>query len=163
MRLALRWHPCIETFFASGGYEGSVFYWVVGQEEPLAEIMAAHEMGVSDIAWHPLGHVLASGSNDHTTKFWSRCRPGDPIPDRHFRPCSTAAYIASMTADQSVPDEDYPGTAAVVAAAAAGSIPGLPPPVAAAAVVAAQPVLTASMWVPGEAAQVSIPGMPPLS
>ena len=24
------------------------------------------------MAWHPLGHVLATASNDHSTKFWSR-------------------------------------------------------------------------------------------
>jgi hypothetical protein len=32
--------------------------------------------------WHPLGHLLASGSNDNTTKFWCRQRPGDDLIDR---------------------------------------------------------------------------------
>lgn len=27
--------------------------------------------------WHPLGHILASGSNDRATRFWTRPRPGD--------------------------------------------------------------------------------------
>lgn len=27
--------------------------------------------------WHPLGHILASGSNDKVTRFWTRPRPGD--------------------------------------------------------------------------------------
>lgn len=25
-----------------------------------------------------MGHILASGSNDHTTRFWTRHRPLDP-------------------------------------------------------------------------------------
>ena len=27
--------------------------------------------------WHPLGHVLATGSTDFTTRFWARNRPAD--------------------------------------------------------------------------------------
>ena len=37
----------------------------------------AHEAMVLSLDWHPLGHVLASGSNDHTAKFWTRNRPGN--------------------------------------------------------------------------------------
>lgn len=40
-----------------------------------------HESSVFAMDWHPLGHILASGSNDHTTKFWTRNRPGDPMND----------------------------------------------------------------------------------
>ena len=29
------------------------------------------------MAFHPLGHLLVSASNDHTTRFWARERPGD--------------------------------------------------------------------------------------
>lgn len=29
------------------------------------------------MTFHPLGHILVSASNDHTTRFWSRERPGD--------------------------------------------------------------------------------------
>lgn len=29
------------------------------------------------LSFHPLGHLLVSGSNDHTTRFWARERPGD--------------------------------------------------------------------------------------
>lgn len=32
-----------------------------------------------DLAWHPLGHVLASVGHDHMAKFWARKRPGDPM------------------------------------------------------------------------------------
>lgn len=30
--------------------------------------------------WHPLGHVLATGSQDFTTRFWCRNRPADEDP-----------------------------------------------------------------------------------
>ena len=39
----------------------------------------AHESSVFSLDWHPLGHILASGSNDHTTRFWTRNRPGDAM------------------------------------------------------------------------------------
>jgi len=29
------------------------------------------------MAFHPMGHLLVTASNDHTTRFWSRERPGD--------------------------------------------------------------------------------------
>ena len=43
----------------------------------------AHEGMVWSLAWHPLGHILCSGSNDHTSKFWTRNRPGDRLKDRY--------------------------------------------------------------------------------
>ncbi len=68
-----------------------------------AEICGAHDSSVWDLAWHPLGglrgpiracgtsdasrsatgHILASGSNDHTTRFWTRNRPGDDMDDKY--------------------------------------------------------------------------------
>ncbi|KAF6145395.1 hypothetical protein GIB67_034165 [Kingdonia uniflora] len=47
-------------------------------EDPQVEVVGAHENSVWDLAWHPIGYILCSGSNDHTTRFWSRNRPGDP-------------------------------------------------------------------------------------
>jgi len=32
---------------------------------------------VWSLTFHPLGHILVTASNDHTTRFWSRERPGD--------------------------------------------------------------------------------------
>jgi hypothetical protein len=33
--------------------------------------------------WHPVGHILTTGSNDHTVKFWSRNRTGDSMRDKY--------------------------------------------------------------------------------
>jgi polyadenylation factor subunit 2 len=70
------WHPVHEKVCVSGGWEGSLMFWQVGDNEPLAVMENAHESSVFAIDFHPLGHILATGSNDHTTKFWTRNRPG---------------------------------------------------------------------------------------
>lgn len=44
---------------------------------PRATLAEAHDSNVWALAFHPLGHLLASASNDHTTRFWARERPGD--------------------------------------------------------------------------------------
>jgi hypothetical protein len=48
-----------------------------------AEICGAHDSTVWDLAWHPLGHILASASNDCCTRFWTRNRPGDEMKDKY--------------------------------------------------------------------------------
>ncbi len=78
---ALAWHPFHEDLLVSGGFDGSIIYWLVGSDDPQAE-MIGHESSVWDLAWHPVGHILCSGSNDHTTKFWCRNRPGDMTKDK---------------------------------------------------------------------------------
>ena len=81
---ALAWHPHHEGVFASGGADGSLYYWSADVDTaPLGFIDRAHEQNVWALAWHPLGHVLASGSNDNSTKFWSRSKPGDTLDDFH--------------------------------------------------------------------------------
>ncbi|KAI4333004.1 hypothetical protein L6164_017861 [Bauhinia variegata] len=79
---ALAWHPFHEEYFVSGSFDGSIFHWLVGHETPQIEIPNAHDNSVWDLAWHPTGYLLCSGSNDHTTKFWCRNRPGDTGRDR---------------------------------------------------------------------------------
>ena len=42
----------------------------------------AHDAIIWDLAWHPLGHVLASASNDHSTYVYSNnCRNNDTYLD----------------------------------------------------------------------------------
>ena len=36
---------------------------------------AAHEDAVFSLSFHPLGHILCSGSKDFTARFWCRARP----------------------------------------------------------------------------------------
>ncbi|KAG4957755.1 hypothetical protein JHK82_043587 [Glycine max] len=72
----------VTKYFVSGSYDGSIFHWLVGHETPQIEISNAHDNNVWDLAWHPIGYLLCSGSSDHTTKFWCRNRPGDPARDR---------------------------------------------------------------------------------
>ena len=44
---------------------------------PRATLSQAHDSNVWSLAYHPFGHILVSASNNHTTRFWSRERPGD--------------------------------------------------------------------------------------
>ncbi|KAL7676512.1 hypothetical protein ACOME3_002765 [Neoechinorhynchus agilis] len=83
----LAWHPIHETLFASGGSDGSLYFWDALLDDCLAGMDDAHDGLVWDLSWHPLGHMLVSGSNDHTTRFWTRNRPGDTlIMKREERP-----------------------------------------------------------------------------
>lgn len=78
----MQWHPVHEDLFVSGAWDGAICYWVIGQDQPIASVTTAHQSSVWDLDWHPLGHILVSASNDHTTKFWTRNRPGDTMSDR---------------------------------------------------------------------------------
>lgn len=95
--IALAWHP-LHPILVTGGSEGSLLYWDTAAPEPpfsalvssassstppipgigpRATLAQAHDSNVWSLAFHPLGHLLASASNDHTTRFWARERPGD--------------------------------------------------------------------------------------
>eukprot|EP01104_Vermistella_antarctica_P016630 TRINITY_DN569_c0_g3_i1.p1 TRINITY_DN569_c0_g3~~TRINITY_DN569_c0_g3_i1.p1 ORF type:complete len:622 (+),score=84.12 TRINITY_DN569_c0_g3_i1:160-2025(+) len=78
----LAWHPFHETMFASASFDGNIRFWDVADSEAIGEISQAHESSVWALDWHPVGHVLCSASNDHTTKFWARNRPGDAMSDK---------------------------------------------------------------------------------
>ncbi|XP_050682207.1 pre-mRNA 3' end processing protein WDR33 [Leptidea sinapis] len=77
------WHPTHEGLFCSGGSDGAILFWNVGTDKEVGCIEGAHESLVWTMAWHPLGHILCSGSNDHTSKFWTRNRPGDQMRDKY--------------------------------------------------------------------------------
>ena len=53
------------------------------ESDSQAEITGAHDSAVFGLEWHPMGHLLASASNDHTTRFWARNRPGDDMTDKY--------------------------------------------------------------------------------
>lgn len=86
--LAICWHPIFEGVFASGGFDGSIYYWTVGLDTDIGAMENVHESAIWSLDWHPVGHILTSGSNDHATKFWARCRPGDLADEKEIRPIS---------------------------------------------------------------------------
>jgi polyadenylation factor subunit 2 len=74
------WHPQHESLLLSGGYNGSLIYWIVGHNQaPHTLIADAHRQSVDVIAWHPAGHVVGTASHDGILKFWSREPPGSKL------------------------------------------------------------------------------------
>ena len=99
----LVWHPFHSNLLTTGGADGSMHHYLLDEQNlptgtapslspydvpegtdapaqtiyPAHKIPAAHEFAIWSMDWHPLGHLLASGSNDRATRFWSRPKPGD--------------------------------------------------------------------------------------
>eukprot|EP00731_Ephydatia_muelleri_P015099 Em0008g819a len=86
------WHPVHESLFASGGSDGAILFWMVGHKREVGGMESAHESFIWSLSWHPLGHVLCSGSNDHTSKFWCRNRPGDEMKDKYNMAANPLVY-----------------------------------------------------------------------
>ena len=81
--MTVAWHPIHPSLFVSGGSDGSIKYWLKSHNKPIGSIDNAHDGIIWSLDWHPVGHVLVSGSNDHSTKFWTRNRLGDRMRDRY--------------------------------------------------------------------------------
>ncbi|KAA0193222.1 hypothetical protein HAZT_HAZT000841, partial [Hyalella azteca] len=122
---AIAWHPQHEGLFASGGSDGSILFWHVGNDKEVGSIDSAHDGIIWDLAWHPLGHILSTGSNDHTTKFWTRNRPGDKMRDRY----NLNTLPPGVLADDSMDIDDIPLSANYEHGNAVGgaAIPGMGP------------------------------------
>ncbi|CAH0558213.1 unnamed protein product [Brassicogethes aeneus] len=104
---SVAWHPTHEGLFSSGGSDGAIMFWHVGADKEVGAIEQAHDSIVWTLAWHPLGHILCSGSNDHTSKFWTRNRPGDQMRDKYNLNTLPAgiAGLEDMDLDNYVGDE----------------------------------------------------------
>ncbi|PWN35895.1 WD40 repeat-like protein [Meira miltonrushii] len=79
------WHPEHRDLLVSGGSDGSMLFWSLNASDPnlpVHSMPTAHESNIWSLKWHPLGHILASGSNDHSTRFWERARPEDVLKDK---------------------------------------------------------------------------------
>merc|ERR1719446_171299 len=76
---SLAWHPEFDSLLGSGGYDSNIHFWdtMSGSTTPLESVHCAHDGPIWSMSWNPLGHLLASGSHDYSTRFWSRARPGD--------------------------------------------------------------------------------------
>ena len=107
----LAWHPFHASLLSTGGADGSIYHYLLDEPNtppeqatsippydsadpasapaqsinPAHKIQYAHDFNVWSIDWHPLGHILASGSNDRVTRFWTRARPGETecFKDKH--------------------------------------------------------------------------------
>ena len=99
----MTWHPIHSSLLTTAGNEGSIYHYLLDEANdlpgaaptlapydssdpstapaqtifPAHKISHAHEYAIWSLDWHPLGHILASGSNDRVTRFWTRARPGD--------------------------------------------------------------------------------------
>ena len=58
---SVAWHPLHENMFASGGFDGSLLYWIVPNTRPQAAVATAHDNAIWSMDWHPMGHLLATG------------------------------------------------------------------------------------------------------
>ncbi|KAK0711045.1 WD40-repeat-containing domain protein [Lasiosphaeris hirsuta] len=107
----LSWHPVHPNLLSTGGSDGSLFHYILDEPNtpegqpssvavydsqdptscpaqtiyPAHKVPYAHDFAIWSLDWHPLGHILASGSNDRITRFWTRSRPGeaDSFNDRY--------------------------------------------------------------------------------
>jgi polyadenylation factor subunit 2 len=109
--MSVTWHPMHKNLLSTGSQDGKIIHYLLDEQNapdgvppsispydaadpqtapaqtiyPAHCIPEAHEYTVWSMDWHPLGHILASGSNDRVTRFWTRPRPGDTtyVKDRY--------------------------------------------------------------------------------
>ena len=102
------WHPFQEDLFVSGGYNGSLCYWLTGRNRPQETVPAAHDGSIWALAWHPAGHMLTSGAADATTKFWCRSRPGDPFFEQQKTSQAESKGIGTSEPARAMPSVPVP-------------------------------------------------------
>ncbi|KAL1410320.1 pre-mRNA cleavage and polyadenylation factor (CPF) complex subunit [Vanrija albida] len=107
----LAWHPIHHSLLASGDAAGSINYWSLkapDPSKPVTSLEAAHDDAVFSLSFHPLGHILCSGSKDFTARFWCRARPqgGHEIDRYHLG--EEGALRAEMDQEEAKPSR-WPG------------------------------------------------------
>lgn len=119
----ITWHPMHANLLSTGGGDGSLFHYLLDEANapdghppsiavydspdpetapaqtiyPAHRLPFAHDMAIWSLDWHPLGHILASGSNDRLTRFWVRARPGDQAYHKDQYHIGEAAAVAQGT------------------------------------------------------------------
>ncbi|KAI4212121.1 MAG: hypothetical protein LQ351_005151 [Letrouitia transgressa] len=122
----LTWHPIHVALLSTGGNDGSIYHYLLNEPNtppsttvsispydsldpsnapaqtiyPAHRVQHAHDAPVWSLDWHPLGHILASGSNDRATRFWTRPRPGDADCNNDKYHIGEAAAEAQGTYDR---------------------------------------------------------------
>lgn len=114
----ITFHPIHSSLLSTGGSDGTIYHYLLDEPNtpqgilptlapydspdptvapaqtiyPAHKIGHAHEFPIWSLDWHPLGHIMASGSNDRSTKFWTRARPGESdIPNDRYHIGEAAA------------------------------------------------------------------------
>ena len=93
--ITMAWHPMHKNLLSTGGHDGSIMHYLLDEQNPppgvapslspydaadsqnapaqtiypAHAIPYAHDFTIWSMDWHPLGHILASGSNDRVTRF----------------------------------------------------------------------------------------------
>ncbi|KAM0688616.1 WD repeat-containing protein 33 [Conglomerata obtusa] len=63
-------HPHYDELIVSGSANGSLQFYKTFCEEPIKTVEKAHENIIWGAEFHPVGHVLATGSLDQSCRFW---------------------------------------------------------------------------------------------
>ncbi|MEV4034597.1 WD40 repeat domain-containing protein [Streptomyces umbrinus] len=66
---------------ATAGLDGTVRLWDPATGQSAVEPLTGHADGITHAAFHPNGHLLATSSDDCTTRLWAQ--PG--LPAGHSR------------------------------------------------------------------------------
>ncbi|KAF8252131.1 WD40 repeat-like protein [Wilcoxina mikolae CBS 423.85] len=108
---SLAWHPFHSTLISTGGSDGVINHYLINEQpqaganntsspviQPTATISFAHEYAIWSMEYHPLGHILCTGSNDRITRFWTRPRPGesDGFRDRYHVGEEAATSVGTL-------------------------------------------------------------------
>lgn len=83
-------------------------FWSANCEKSLGTLNGAHDGLCLSLDWHPVGHLLASGSVDNSVRFWLRQRPADSCLDQYVlgKQEAEAMGIKSSEPMISVTEED---------------------------------------------------------
>lgn len=122
---AVVWHPIHHEYLVSGGFDGSILHWHMDSSSPVDTLIQAHDQQIWALAFHPLGHMLASAANDTTTRWWSRGRPGVSIMNDRFHLGRERAHEMGQKEEEEADDDDEYAALPGLGGAGRGNNPNL--------------------------------------